>query len=63
MASEPVNRNDSVAVARIRHALVGDQVQNEKGRRHCGPNCCNNWYTLQDSNLRPSDPKSDALFN
>jgi hypothetical protein len=21
------------------------------------------WYTLQDSNLRPSDPKSDALFN
>ena len=41
IASEPVNRNDSVAVARIRHALVGDQVQNEKGRRHCGPNCCN----------------------
>lgn len=23
----------------------------------------NLWYTLQDSNLRPSDPKSDALFN
>ncbi|MDT4966759.1 MAG: hypothetical protein QOJ64_1496 [Acidobacteriota bacterium] len=21
------------------------------------------WYTRKDSNLRPSDPKSDALFN